>query len=375
MKYHLSIPHLSGDKRELEYIAEALENNNIGPVGRFIPEFESAVKELTGAQNVLGVVNGTSALHLALLALGIGKGDEVLASTFTFIGSVACISYVGADPVFIDSEAGTWNLDPNLLEDELKSRAVGGRKMPKALILTHIYGQPADMNDICLLCDRYGVVLIEDAAESIGAEYDNRQTGTFGTFGIYSFNGNKIITTGGGGMLVSDDKKLIDKAAYYSSQARESVMHYEHVNVGYNYRLSNLHAAVGVAQMELLQERITARRRIFDDYKKYLTDYDNISLMPQHEKARGTRWLTTALFDGVSTEKMMVRLAGAKIETRPLWKPMHMQPVFKDAAKRVNGTSEMLFGKGLCLPSCSTMTSEDVHEVCSEIKSAVDLLG
>ncbi|WP_277656770.1 DegT/DnrJ/EryC1/StrS family aminotransferase [Seleniivibrio woodruffii] len=371
MKYNLSIPHLSDDKRELKYIAEAIENNNIGPVGRFIPEFEYAVKKLTSSKYVLGVVNGTSAIHLALLAMGITKYDDILASTFTFIGSVAPVSYIGANPIFIDSEEGTWNLDPNLLEDYLKKTA----KTPKALILTHLYGQPASMDDICMVCDRYNVTLIEDAAEAIGASYDDRQCGTFGTMGILSFNGNKLITTGGGGMLLSENKEYIEKASYYSTQAREPVMHYEHLNVGYNYRLSNLHAAVGLAQMEILNERIAARRRIFKTYEKEFANDSRIKLMPQHEKADGNRWLTTALFEGIDPMVLMKKLANQGIETRPLWKPMHMQPVFKDAERVVNGTSEKLFSKGLCLPSCSTMTDEDVRTVAAAIIGTLDISG
>ncbi|MGE4268068.1 MAG: DegT/DnrJ/EryC1/StrS family aminotransferase [Deferribacterales bacterium] len=371
MKYSLSVPHLSDDKRELKYIAEAIENRNIGPVGRFIAEFEYAVKKLTGAGYALGVINGTSALHLALTAMGIGKGDDVMASSFTYIGSAAPIMYVGANPVFIDSEENTWNLDPNLLEDGLKKRA----KAPKALILTHIYGQPANMDDILMVCDRFGVRLVEDAAEAIGATFDGRQCGTFGTAGILSFAGNKLLTSGGGGMLLTDDRHLAETASYFASNAREPMMHHEHNSIGYNYRMSNLHAAVGLAQMELANERIAARRRVFEQYEKAFAGDSRVKLMPQHHKAKGNRWLTAALFEGVEPKKLMVKLANQGIETRPLWKPMHMQPVFRDAERYVNGVSEKLFESGLCLPSCSTMSDGDVCAVAAEITGMLDITG
>jgi len=371
MKYHLSIPHLSDDKRELKYIAEAMENKNIGSVGKYIAEFEYAVRKLTGVKYALAVINGTSALHLALLALGIGKGDDVLTSTFTYIGSAAPIAYVGANPIFIDSEESTWNLDPSLLEDYLKSHT----KRPKALVLTQIYGQPANMDDIIMVCSKFGVQLIEDAAEAIGATYDNRQCGTFGTAGIFSFAGNKLLTSGGGGMLITDDKTLIETASYFASNAREPMMHHEHNNIGYNYRMSNLHAAVGLAQMELAAERIAARRRIFKAYERAFGNDSRIKLMPQHSKANGNRWLTTALFEGVEPKTLMVKLANQGIETRPLWKPMHTQPVFKDAERLTNGTSENLFGMGLCLPSSSQLTDEQVSAAAAEIIGTLDIIG
>jgi UDP-N-acetylbacillosamine transaminase len=371
MKYHLSIPHLSDDKRELKYIAEAMENNNIGTVGRFIKDFEADVRKFTGAKYALGVINGTSATHLALLALGIGKGDDVLASTFTFIGSAAPIAYTGANPVFIDSEEGTWNIDPNLLEDYLKK----AQKLPKALVLTQVYGQSANMDDIILVCDRFGVPLIDNADEALGATYAGRQCGTFGTAGIVSFSGNKLVTSGGGGMLLTDDKKIYESALYFASNAREPMIHHEHSSIGYNYRLSNLHAAVGVAQMELVSERIAARRRIFAQYEKAFAGDSRITLMPEHHKAKGNRWLTTALFECSEPQKLMTKLANQGIESRPLWKPMHMQPVFKDAERCVNGTSEKLFSKGLCLPSSTQMTDEDVSKVAAEIIGTLDIIG
>lgn len=365
MKYYLSIPEPTAEGLEMQFVGDALKNNQAA-TGRYIGLFENSVKKLTEAQNAIAVVNGTSAIHLALLALGIGRGDAVIASTFTFIGSVAPIVYQGAEPVFIDSEEKTWNLDPNLLEDELKRRASAGGKMPKALILTHIYGQPADMDSICSVCDRYGVTLIEDAAESLGATYGGKHTGTFGMAGIYSFNANKVITSGGGGMLVSDDGGLIERARFFANQAKEPVEHYEHVCVGYNYRISNMQCACGYAQMQELNKRIEKRRRIFDSYRCELAGMP-ITFMPEHEKGRGSRWLTTALFDDEDRIGIAGYLKVEGIETRPLWKPMHMQPVFSGAHAVVNGTSERFFEYGLCLPSCDSLTDADIAEICGKI--------
>jgi len=322
------------------------------------------VKKLTGAECAAAVVNGTSAIHLALLALGVGRGDVVFASSFTFIGSVAPVTYVGGEPVFIDSDRETWNMSPNLLEDELKRRAVSG-KMPKALILTHIYGQPADMDAICGLCDKYGVILIEDAAESLGATFNGKHTGTFGRAGIYSFNANKIITSGGGGVLAGD-KELVDRARFYANQAKEPVEHYEHTVVGYNYRISNIQCACGYAQMQELAERVEKRRAIFDKYRKLLSG-GPVNFMPEHEKGEGTRWLTTVTFEDEDKDSILDYLKGEGIETRSLWKPMHLQPVFKDACAVVDGTSEELFEYGLCLPSCHDLTDEDLAEITEKI--------
>jgi len=365
MKYPLSLPQPTNEKLEQKFIIEALHDNQVS-TGKYQGLFENSVKELVGAKDSIAVVNGTSAIHLALLSLGIEKGDEVLASSFTFIGSVAPITYIGAEPVFIDSDKSTWNIDPNLLEDELKRRTKSGDKIPKALILTHIYGQPADMDSICKICDKYGVTLVEDAAESLGATFDGKHTGTFGKVGIYSFNANKIITSGGGGILVSDDSELIKKARYYANQAKEPVEHYEHVNIGYNYRISNIQCACGYAQMQELDQRIQKRRSIFDAYKKALGEAP-VAFMPEHKKAYGSRWLTTVLFPDEDKESIYGYLKVEGIESRSLWKPMHLQPVFKDAKAVVNGTSEMFFEYGLCLPSCSDMTDEGIQEISEKI--------
>jgi len=365
MKYKLSIPSNTLSGLELKYVSQAISENEAA-TGRFIGLFEESVKKISGASFAHAVSNGTSAIHLALLALGVGRGDLVFASSFTFIGSVSPVVYTGAEPFFIDSSEETWNMDPNLLEDELKKRAHSGGKMPKALILTHIYGQPADMDAICGLCEKYGVILVEDAAESLGAVYDGRQTGTFGKVGIYSFNANKIVTSAGGGMLVSEDENLLKKTRYFANQAKENAEYYEHLNIGYNYRLSNIQSAYGYAQMQELESRIESRKKIFEFYKSRLEGLP-VVFMPEHSKASGTRWLTAVVFDDEDKESIYDYMSVEGVETRSLWKPMHMQPVFKDCGARVNGTSENLFKYGLCLPSCSDLTEENLLEIIEKL--------
>lgn len=365
MKYHLSVPSKTQTDLEMQYVADALKSNQ-GASGKYSELFEDSVKSLTGAENAFAVVNGTSAIHLALLSLGVDRGDEVLCSTFTFIGSVSSVAYIGAEPVFIDSERETWNMDANLLEDDLKRRTSAGEKIPKAMVLTHIYGQPADMDAICSVCEKYGVSLVEDAAESLGAVFDGKQTGTFGRIGIYSFNANKIITSAGGGMLVSDDKKLMEKARFLANQAKDDADHYEHSHIGYNYRLSNMQCAYGYAQMQELSERIRKRRQVFQWYKEQVNQ-PPVVLMPEHKKAAGTRWLTAMYFEDEDRVGIKQYMDAEGVETRPLWKPMHMQPVFKDAKAVVNGTAENLFDYGLCFPSGHDLTKDDVEEINSKI--------
>lgn len=365
MKYYLSIPNPTVKGLEIDFVCDALKDNQPAS-GKYTGLFENSVKELTGAKEALAVVNGTSAIHLALLALGVGRGDCVFASTFTFIGSVSPIVYQGAVPVFIDSDKKTWNMDPNLLEDELIRRAKSGGKMPKALILTHIYGQPADMDAICQLCAKYRISLIEDAAESLGATFNGKHTGTFGRIGIYSFNANKMITSGGGGMLVSNEPELIERARYFANQAKEPLDYYEHVNIGYNYRISNIQCAVGYAQMQEFSERMDKRRHIFNMYQRELQGGPMV-FMPEHEKGSGSRWLTAAVFYGEDRVGIKGYMDVEGAETRPLWKPMHMQPVFKDAHAVVNGTAEDFFEYGLCLPSCDTLTQENIQEISAKI--------
>jgi len=357
---------------ELAYIHEAFESNYIAPLGHNVDAFEAQIKSYTGAKYALAVTSGTAAIHLALRVLGIKDGDEVMASTFTFIGSVAPILYERCIPFFIDSDTASWNLDPDLLEEELSQRASQGKKQPKALIVTHLYGQCADIKRLADICERYGVFLIEDAAESLGASVEGKQTGTFGKMGIYSFNGNKIITTSGGGMLVSDDEALIAHARHLSTQARDNAPHYEHTEYGYNYRMSNIIAGIGRGQMEILQERIERRREIFDRYHKALSEIEGISFMPEIKGSIGNRWLTTLLLPvHISPETLRLSLEAENIESRPLWKPMHAQPLFQGAQGRLNGLSDTLFERGICLPSGSSLTDNEVERIVSLVKQAI----
>lgn len=361
----LSAPHMSGN--ELKYVEKVFESNYIAPLGEYVNKFEESIKNYTSSSNALAVTSGTAAIHLALRVLGIKQGDDVLASTFTFIGSVNAILYQGATPVFIDCDKESWNLSPKLLNKYLCSC----EKKPKALIVTHLYGQCAEIEKIADICTLHGIYLIEDAAESLGATFNSKHTGTFGDFGIYSFNGNKILTTSGGGMLISNNKEWIEKAKFYSTQAKEAYIHYEHLEYGYNYRMSNVLAAIGVAQMEVIEERVLQKRRIFNWYKEFLGDIDEIEFMPELENSRGNRWLTTLIFHKIDYKEIMNALEKINVESRPLWKPMHLQNLFKDEKKFVDGTSEFLFKKGLCLASSTVMTKDDVKIICDIIKKEI----
>lgn len=358
----LSAPHMSGN--ELKYIEKVFESNYIAPLGEYVNKFEESIKNYTGVKNALAVTSGTAAIHLALRILGVKEGDDVLASTFTFIGSVSAILYQNANPVFIDSDEESWNISPKLLNKYL----LECDKKPKAFILTHLYGMSADIEKIANICKSHGVYLIEDAAESLGATFNSKHTGTFGDFGIYSFNGNKILTTSGGGMLVSDNDEYIKKAMFYSTQAREQENFYEHHEYGYNYRMSNVLAAIGVAQMEVVEERVAKKREIFEWYREFLNDIEEIEFMPELENSRGNRWLTAITFQKTDYKKVMKALENINVESRPLWKPMHMQPLFKGCKTYLDSTSEELFKKGLCLASSTTMTKDDVKSICEVIR-------
>ncbi|CAA6819395.1 MAG: Lipopolysaccharide biosynthesis protein RffA [uncultured Sulfurovum sp.] len=357
----LSPPHMSG--KEQAYISEVFESNYIAPLGAFVNKFEESIKSYTGTSHALALSSATAGLHLALRVLGIEKGDVVLASTFTFIGSINAIIYQGATPVFIDSDE-SWNLSPELLKKAIVELNV----KPKALILTHLYGQVAKIDEIVAICKEEDIYLIEDAAESLGASYAAQQSGTFGDLGVYSFNGNKILTTSGGGMLVSENKEWIEKAKFLSTQAKEDFLHYEHREYGYNYRMSNVLAAIGVAQMEVLDERVQRKREVFEFYKKELAEIDEISFMPELNKSYGNRWLTTLTFEKVEPMKVINALEEVNAESRPLWKPMHLQPLFSDSKVFVNGSSETLFEKGICLPSPTKSTNHDLSRVVEVIK-------
>lgn len=354
----LSPPHMSG--KEQEYINEVFKSNYIAPLGEYVNKFEASVSSYVGAPDALALNSGTSAIHLALRVLGIGAGDVVLASTFTFMASVSPILYQGATPVFVDSDE-SWNLSPELL----KKAIANSPKKPKALVVTHLYGQAAKMKEICEICERENIAVVEDAAEALGGFLNGKALGTFGRLGAYSFNGNKIITTSGGGMLVGE-KELVEKARFYSTQAREPFLHYEHKDYGYNYRLSNVLGAIGTAQMEVLEQRVIKKREIFEKYKKELP---GLEFMPEIANSRGNRWLTTALFKEKGAHLRVIEaLAKENIESRPLWKPMHMQPVFEGALAFTDGTSEEMFARGICLPSGTAMGDEEFARVVKIVK-------
>jgi len=359
----LSPPHMSG--KEQAYIAEVFESNYIAPIGAMINRFEAQIEKYTGASHALALSSATAGLHLALRVLGIGKGDFVLASSFTFIASVNAILYQGAKAIFIDSDE-SWNISPILLQEAIDLAP----KKPKALILTHLYGQVCKLDEIVRICKAEGIFLIEDAAESLGASYHAQQSGTFGDMAVYSFNGNKILSISGGGMLVSHHKAWIDKAKFLSTQAKEDLLYYEHKEFGYNYRMSNVLAAIGVAQMEVLEERVIKKREIFRAYQERLCSVDEIEFMPEILDSRGTRWLTTLTFKHTKPQKIILVLEEENIESRFVWKPMHLQPLFKDDIAIVDGTSQKIFEQGLCLPSGTAMKVADIEKICDIIKKA-----
>ncbi len=360
----LSPPHMSG--KEQQYIAEVFESNYIAPLGEFVNRFEKSIRDYTGVKYAVALSSATAGLHLALRVLGVEKDDYVLASSFTFIGSVNAILYQNAKPIFVDSDE-SWNISPILLKQAIKKAP----KKPKALIITHLYGQLCKLDEIVDICKKEGIYLIEDAAESLGASYDGKQSGSMGDMSVYSFNGNKILTTSGGGMLVSDNEVWIKKAKFLSTQAKEDFLHYEHREVGYNYRMSNVLAAIGVAQMEVLSQRVDRRRDIYKLYKKKLSAIEEITFMPEIDNSRGNRWLTTMLLAKANPQTLIDVLAKENMESRLLWKPMHMQPLFKDAMVIEDGTSQRFFQTGICLPSGSSMSDADVLRVCSIIKKVI----
>lgn len=361
---------------EQNYIKEAFDTNWIAPLGPNVDAFEKELASYVGIKDAAAVSSGTAAIHLALRLLDVRAGDKVFCSSLTFVASANPIIYQGAEPVFIDSEPETWNMSPQALERAL-SDAFRDGKLPKAVIVVNLYGQSAKMDEILSLCNEYHVPIIEDAAESLGSTYKGKSSGTFGKFGVYSFNGNKIITTSGGGMLVSNDVEAIKKARVLATQARDFAPHYQHSESGYNYRLSNILAGVGRAQLEVLDERVEARSAIFERYQQELAYIPGISFMPQLENTRSNRWLTTLTIDeeevGISVESLLQSLAEENIEARHVWKPLHMQPLFeKDsyyAHSESENVSEQLFKNGICLPSGSNMPEEDISRVISSMKS------
>jgi len=390
----LSPPHMGGE--ELSFVKEAFDSNYIAPLGPMVDAFEGEFAEYTGIEHCAAVSSGTAAMHLALRILGVGPGDEVIASTLTFIGGVTPILFQGARPVFIDSNYSSWNMDVDLLAEEIEASVKRG-KLPRAVVPTDLYGQCADYGRIYSICKKYDIPVIVDAAEALGSRYQKSEVrdqkssynsqgsddlrpqasdlwqhaGVGARASVFSFNGNKIITTSGGGMLASDDKGLIDQARFLSQQARDPAPHYEHSSVGYNYRMSNIIAAIGRGQLKVLDERVEERREIFNYYKEALSHIPGIELMPEALYGRSNRWLTVLLITpekfGADREAVRLKLGANNIESRPVWKPMHQQPVFKGCRIKGGAVSEDLFSRGLCLPSGTAMTNKDLDRIISVI--------
>ena len=384
-RIYLSPPHLSG--REMNYIEDALASNWVAPLGPHVDNFETELADYLGVEGVAALTSGTAAMHLALQLVGVSRGDVVFCSALTFAATANPVLYLGAEPVFIDADEKTWNMCPSALKEALVEAEKSGRP-PKAVIVVNLYGQSADMDPLLELCRRYDAALIEDAAESLGASYKGKQSGSFGKFGILSFNGNKIITTSGGGALVSDDLEALERARYLATQARQPARHYEHTEVGYNYRMSNILAGIGRGQLEVLEERVAARRAIFDRYQEALAGTEGFKFMPEASFGRSTRWLTALTVDpevcGVNRDQIIDALEAENIEARPVWKPLQLQPLYSE---RDRGTgvlsqeksetkppspcltvSEKLFEQGLCLPSGSSLTELDQQRVIAVIK-------
>jgi dTDP-4-amino-4,6-dideoxygalactose transaminase len=368
----LSPPHMCGE--ELRFIHEAFDLNWIAPLGPHVDALEKEMCEYVNAKHAAALSSGTAAIHLALIILGVKSGDEVICQSFTFSGSANPIMYQQALPIFIDSERDSWNMDPELLEEAIKDRLKAGRR-PKSVIVVHLYGQPAKMEEIGHICKKYGIPLIEDAAEALGSMYKGQKASSIGDLGILSFNGNKIITTSGGGMLLSDNESIIQQARFLSTQARDAAPHYEHTMIGYNYRMSNVLAAIGLGQLRALNDRLHQKRRIFDYYYKRLSGIEGIEFQTELPGTFSNRWLTAITIDenktGTDREKLRLIYEKANIDSRPLWKPMHLQPVFRGAPAYINGVSEYLFENGLCLPSGTAMTEKDLDRVCRVIEDHI----
>ena len=365
-KIWLSSPHMGGG--EMKYVQEAFDQNWVAPLGKNVDEFENAIQEFIEEDKfVAALSSGTAALHLALIQLGVGYGDEVICQSFTFSASANPIKYLGANPVFVDSDPVNWNTSPFFLEEAIKDR-ISKNKKPKAVIVVHLYGMPALMDEITAICSKYEIPLIEDSAEALGSTYKNKKCGTFGDFAILSFNGNKIITTSGGGALVGPTKETKEKTIFLSTQARDNAPHYQHSEIGYNYRLSNICAGIGRGQMEVLPDRIQQRRAVNDFYKDVFSNIDAVKLFSEASSDFfSNHWLSSITIDKKVTtrtnQELMAAFAEENIETRPLWKPMHLQPVFNDCQYYGETVSEELFTAGLCLPSGSNITNDDKNRI------------
>lgn len=370
----LSSPHMGGN--EQKYINEAFEKNWIAPLGENVTEFEKTVRDYVQLDHSLALGSGTFAIHLALIECGVTEGDIVFCSSLTFCATSNPILYQNATPVFIDSDKDTWNMSPYALRKALEKYDELG-KLPKAVLVVNLYGQSAKMDEIVSLCKKFNVKLIEDAAESLGSEYKGRKSGSFGDYGIFSFNGNKIITTSGGGMLVSNNKENIDHALFLSTQARDQAIHYQHSELGFNYRLSNISAGIGRGQMEVLEDRVNKRREIFNTYQSELGNIEGFNFQPELADTKSNRWLTALTIDsnkvGFTSSDLIAYLQENNIEARPVWKPMHMQPLYDkyDYILENEDNAKDLFENGLCIPSGSNMLDEELNKVISKIKEFV----
>lgn len=372
-KIWLSSPHMGGN--EMKYVQEAYDTNWVAPLGPNVNAFETELATYLNAKSVAALSSGTAAIHLALIMLGVQQGDEVICSSFTFSASANPIAYQGATPIFVDSEQETWNMDPILMDEAIADRIRKGKK-PKAIVVVHLYGMPAKMDEIMAIANKYEISVVEDAAEALGSKYKGRACGSIGTIGILSFNGNKIITTSGGGALVSNSVEYVEKSRFLSTQARDSAPHYQHSQIGYNYRMSNIVAGIGRGQLEILPSRVVARRANNVFYRELLEEYNFISFQNEPKGHFSNYWLTSIIVaesdKKIDREKIRLSLEKVNIETRPLWKPMHLQPVFANCPAYINGVSERLFRDGLCLPSGSNLTEEERNRIS---KSLVDILN
>jgi len=370
IRIYLSPPDVGEDERKL--LLDAFDSNWIAPLGPHVDAFERELAEQAGTAEAVALSSGTAALHLSLLQLGVGPGDRVMTSTLTFAATANAISYVGADPVFLDVDPDTWNLDPDLLEAQLAADAAANR-LPAAIVTVDLYGQCCNYDRIIPLAAQYDVPVVEDAAEAVGATWGNRPAGSFGTFGVFSFNGNKIITSSGGGALLTDDTDAAARARYLASQARQPAPHYEHTEVGFNYRMSNLLAAVGRGQLQNLDDKVARRRAISRRYREHLEGLPGLAFQPVDDRGEPNAWLTCVTIDpevaGTDREGIRLHLASLGIEARPIWKPMHLQPVYADAELRGGQVAGDIFERGLCLPSGSSMTDDEVDEVAAEVRS------
>lgn len=363
-KIYLASPHMSKEGYELDYVKEAFDTNWIAPLGPNVDGFEKELAEYVGIEHAAALVSGTAAIHLALKAAGVSKGDKVLVQSLTFSGSVNPILYEGAQPVFIDSDYETWNMSPKYLEEALNNYPDA-----KAVIVVHLYGLSADLNKIVKICKKHNVTLIEDAAESLGTTYKGKHTGSFGDYGIFSFNGNKIITTSGGGMLVSNKKEKIEKARFWATQSRDKARHYQHTEIGYNYRMSNIVAGIGRGQLKVLDRRVKQKRDIFNFYIKELSSIESISFMPINQWNKPNYWLSCLTLDGeIKPLDIIEKLEEINIEARPIWKPMHIQPIFSQYDFIGSGVSEELFIKGVCLPSDTKLTKKQLKIITDKVK-------